>query len=936
MPGRVADFLNCLIYAVTNNRIYGQSNILYHYMKQSSIPELLSPAGSAECLTAAVSAGADAVYLGGVKFGARRYASNFTEDELVSAVRFCHARGVKVYVTHNILVKESELGESLSELLFLSSIGVDAVLIQDVGILKLVKALIPGLTVHASTQMSVHTKEGVKWAEENGVERVVMARETSIDEVSAISASGDIHPGIEIFVHGALCYCYSGQCLISSLTGGRSGNRGICSQPCRRQFSLLCCGEDDNSDMQKCRPLMTRGDYLLSPKDLCLYENIPDIVRSGVKSLKIEGRMKDPSYVAIVTDRYRKAIDDSSRKNTKGSSASVIDHKSAAEDLMFAFNRGFTPGFLSGGNSGDMISYKKSGNAGVEVGTVQGYSRKNKTADIKLYGTLIPQANDGMMAKSGTEEEGFLMRAPFTLTGNSLKVRTPFVPETGSRVFITRRDALEKDAEGIIARDGSIPEKIPCTITLRFKGKIPVCSVSAIISGREFFSEIEGWFEMEMARGRPLTSKELKKIFSKTGGTQFIADEFIIDYPGRLFAPAGLLNELRRKLFSSLDDKIYNYFRPSEDEINSVRKNIEEFLRFTGSDGLTALPAGSSSGGLKPDNLSLMNTFDGGVLSPADDFMDKRSLFCIVSDYWGAMAAFSGGADTVCIEPFIVPGKKNTVQEILGLFNSVAGKKPEECRLIWKWPKITGKKFLDFAVPLIKELSVEGFSGIMAENAGDAFAIREVYPDIQICGGPGLNVFNSFSALSLGRYFNSVIVSSELAGDEIALMEKNLHRMDKRPASGIIVHGAAEISVSGINILSSVQEEESVCGGRYFLKDMKGHKFPVSIDGEKKTHIYNSFDTCLIDYLPEILGSGIDFIVVDSRYRPADYCGKICEIYKAYLNRSRGTSQSEPDDISSGETHRVRHSESLPSLKSRIKKMSPAGITSGHYTKGCE
>lgn len=896
-------------------------------MKQSSIPELLSPAGSSECLAAAVSAGADAVYLGGVKFGARNYASNFTEGELVSAVRFCHSRGVKVYVTHNTLVKECEIEESLSELLYLYSIGVDAVLIQDAGILMLAKSLLPGLTVHASTQMSVHTREGVKWAEENGIERVVMARETPLDEVSEISGMDDIHPETEVFIHGALCYCYSGQCLISSLTGGRSGNRGMCAQPCRRQFTLLCCGEGDVPDMNKCRPLITKGDYLLSPKDLCSYDNIAAIVNSGVKSLKIEGRMKDPSYVAIVTDRYRKAIDESFRKNVGDNSASVIDHKSAAEDLMFAFNRGFTPGFLSGDSFGDMMSYKKSGNAGVEVGVVQGYSRKNKTADIKLYGTLIPQANDGMMAKSGKTEEGFLMRAPFTLAGNSLKVRTPFIPEMGSRIFITRRDALEKEAEGIIARDGSIPEKIPCTVTLRFEGRVPVCSVSAIIFGREFFSEIRGWFEMEMARGRPLTTKELKKIFSKTGGTQFVADEFIIDYPGRLFAPAGLLNELRRKLFSSIEDEIYNYFRPSEDEADLVRGNIEKFLDFLKNNSGTDELSGSSSEGNNSGNMSFMNTFNAGILPPAVDFPGNKSLFCIVSDYHSAMAAFSGGADTVCVEPFIAPGKRSSAQEISALFNSIIRKKPDECRLIWKWPRITGKKFLEFAVPMIKNLQDAGLSGIMAENAGDAFAIREVSGDIQVYGGQGLNVFNSFSALNLGRYFNSVFVSSELTGDEISLMGKDLLRIENRPSLGIIVHGAAEISVSKFNILSSVQDDEPACNGRYFLRDVKGHKFPVSIDGEKKTHIFNSFDTCLIDYLPEILNSGINIIAVDARYSSADYCKKICEIYRAALSLNSGVISSEMSDSGSGRI-------SVSSLKSGIKEISSVRLTSGHYMKG--
>ena len=261
--------------------------------------ELLAPAGSYEALTAALAAGADAVYLGGAAFGARAYAKNLTEEEILRAIDFVHLHGKKLYLTVNTLFKEEELEEQLYEyLLPYYRQGLDAVIVQDLGALRAIRRWFPDLAVHASTQMTVTGSAAARMLEQQGVSRVVPARELSLAEIQKIHKTTGLE--IECFVHGALCYCYSGQCMMSSLIGGRSGNRGRCAQPCRLPYEVY----------EKGRRLGEPGDeYPLSPKDMCTVELLPEILRAGVTSLKIEGRMKKPEYTAGVVSIYRKYLD---------------------------------------------------------------------------------------------------------------------------------------------------------------------------------------------------------------------------------------------------------------------------------------------------------------------------------------------------------------------------------------------------------------------------------------------------------------------------------------------------------------------------------------------------------------------------------------------------------------------------------------------------
>ncbi len=310
--------------------------------------ELLAPAGSMESLIAAINNGADAIYLGGNKFSARAYASNFDNETMMKAVDYAHSYNVKVYVTINTILKQSELKEALKYAGYLYEIGVDAIIIQDLGLVKLIRDVYPDFELHASTQMTIHNAEGALYFREKGMQRIVLSRELTVDEIKYISK--DLGIETEIFVHGALCVCYSGQCLMSSMIGGRSGNRGRCAQPCRMQYTLK--GENFGE----------RKAYLLSPKDTCFIDDMDAVIKSGTSSLKVEGRMKKPEYVAGVTRNYRKAID-KVLVNTK------FDLQRGRQELAQLFNReGFAKAYLYKNVGKDMMSYNYPKNTGVYIG----------------------------------------------------------------------------------------------------------------------------------------------------------------------------------------------------------------------------------------------------------------------------------------------------------------------------------------------------------------------------------------------------------------------------------------------------------------------------------------------------------------------------------------------------------------------------------------
>ena len=350
--------------------------------------EVLAPAGSMESLYAAINKGADAVYLGGNKFSARAYASNFDNDNMIKAIDYAHSYDVKVYVTLNTILKENEIDEAVKYVGFLYEIGVDALIIQDVGLLKRVREDFKDFELHASTQLTVHNGEAALYFKDKGFHRIVLSRELSLDEIKYISK--DLAIETEMFVHGALCISYSGQCLMSSIIGGRSGNRGRCAQPCRMEYTLK--GEKSGEK---------RG-YLLSPKDMCTIEDVNEVINTGTYSLKIEGRMKRAEYVAGVVDNYRKAVD-------KALFNSKYDSQAGKRQLLQLFNRsGFTKAFLQKDTGKDMMSYNSPKNAGIPLGKVDNNGEVVLKEDIKL--------GDGIRYR----DKGFTL-SKMLLNGNEIK-----------------------------------------------------------------------------------------------------------------------------------------------------------------------------------------------------------------------------------------------------------------------------------------------------------------------------------------------------------------------------------------------------------------------------------------------------------------------------------------------------------------------------------
>ncbi|MCR1970869.1 DUF3656 domain-containing U32 family peptidase [Clostridium cochlearium] len=509
--------------------------------------ELLAPAGSIDSLYAAVQSGADAVYLGGSKFSARAYASNFNEEIMRKAVDYCHIYGVKVYVTVNILLKEKELKEALEYIRYLYNIGVDALIIQDTGLFYLIKKYFPDFEIHASTQMTIHNIQGAKLLQEVGFERIVLARELSIEEIRNIS--NNLKVETEVFVHGALCICYSGQCLMSSLIGGRSGNRGRCAQPCRLPYTIV-----NNKNNEK------KSGYLLSPKDVCTIENVEDFILSGAHSFKIEGRMKRPEYVAGVVKSYREVIDSFYNGNIK-----EIDYKLKTKNLLKLFNReGFSKAYLYGNEGIGMISKKFPKNTGIYIGDVD-----NKS-NIKLKEELT--LGDGIRIN----EKGFTVskiiknnkEVDTAYTGDLVKIY-PDIYKKGDKLYKTSDVKLLK--ENSIYFEEPYGKKIKIKINIVFKKEMPITIYTNI--GDELIS-VEGEI-VEKAIKRPLSTEKIKENIEKTGDTPFEFENINFEVYEEGFLPVSKINEARREFLSKLEEFLLKKYRRnvSKEEINLDKGN---------------------------------------------------------------------------------------------------------------------------------------------------------------------------------------------------------------------------------------------------------------------------------------------------------------------------------------------------------------------------
>ncbi|MBN1194923.1 MAG: U32 family peptidase [Methanomicrobiaceae archaeon] len=853
------------------------------------LPELLAPAGSPEALRAAVAAGADAVYLGGRRFGARRYASNFDDEALAEAVRFCHGRDVRVYVTANTLVRDDELPDVVAYLLWLYERGVDAVLVQDMGVVSLARDVVPDLPLHASTQMTVHSASGVLRAMKMGISRVVLSRECPIEEITRIGnlcRGRDI--GLEIFVHGALCYCYSGQCLFSSLVGGRSGNRGTCAQPCRKPYTLVAGVTDAAGRPEHMRDIPLTYPFILSPRDLALYPHLARIVRMPVASLKIEGRMKSPEYVAVVVDVYRRALDAIADGTWTPSDDDM-------RDLALAFNRSFTGGYLMGERGLSIIGPERPGNRGLAIGRIREYDRRRGEAVVAVEGTM-PEPGDGIVVHAWgkrREDTGVVIRPPFFTEDGILRLRVAQEVEPGSPVSLTSRASLSQRAQRILAEERS--RILPVDMHLGFEDGFPVLEGEVGAAGKYGgIVTVHGDRAWEPARSSPLGEAQIKSLLERTGGTPFRIRRLEIDYPGGLFAPVGEINRLRRRFLRHVEEAVVASFLPSSPEKAAAQSGSRSVLVT-----LQEMPRAAE----KPPVP---------VLAAFSDTPET------------VREAVAGGCRRIYFEPPTGPcGTAGSDEALAGILDDMAHhchSAGAEC--VWKWPRITGPLFRSLATRVLDHSLPEAVHGVMVEGHGDGETILRHAPDIALYGGTGLNVFNHRAAGCLARRFRSLTLSQELSGQGMKELVLRARTITPHPAFEIIVHGPVEMMVSEDCLMKTHMGDAWADGGAdwFGIRDGRGHLFPVHIDGECRTHIQNARETCLIDAMPELLSTGCDVFTIDVRHRTGAYARTVSTAYSEALGHTLDAS---------ADLTRL-----LAALKKKVMACAIGGITAGHFHRG--
>ncbi len=535
--------------------------------------ELLAPAGNMESLKVAIQAGCDAVYIGGYSYSARSYADNFSDEEIIEAINYAHLYGVRVYVTVNTIIYESEVTTFMNYVDFLHKNNVDALLIQDLGMLDLVHKTYPNLELHASVQMHIHNLEGVKLAEKLGLKRVVLARETSIDLIHQIKNNSSIE--LEVFGHGALCISYSGQCLMSSLIGNRSGNRGSCAGTCRLEYDLI---EKKGSQ----ETVLNKDKYLLSTKDLNTLEYVGHIIDEGVASLKIEGRMKRPEYIYLVVSIYRKAID--SYYNT----GHVIISDDDKLELLKIYNRKFTKGFLFNEISSNIVNQYRPNHQGIKIGNV--IKQDKNFVYIKLISTVNQE--DGIRILNNHADIG--------CTLNYIYVNNKLVNKAKNGDIIKIKIKGKVDINDVVVKttDSEQLKKIHSNLELKkrkvkIKGQLfayinrPI--LLTITDGKNQI-EVKSDVKVEIAKTSIISKSQILKQLNKLGETIYEFAKLDIECDDNIFISIKLLNELRRDAINKLNSlrqyktnykkEVYTIDVPNFEQKYSLNYQINNYKQY--------------------------------------------------------------------------------------------------------------------------------------------------------------------------------------------------------------------------------------------------------------------------------------------------------------------------------------------------------------------
>lgn len=523
--------------------------------------ELLSPAGDFECLKAAIYAGADAVYLAGKSFSARSYASNFNNDELIEAIKFAHLYGVKIYITCNTLIFDSEIPKFLEYIDFIHRNNADAVIMQDIGMADLIHQTYPNLEIHASTQMHIHNLEGVKLAEKIGIKRVVLARETPINVIKDIIEKSNIE--IEIFGHGSLCLSYSGQCLISHEIGKRSANRGLCAGTCRLKYDVISNNKIIDTNI-----------YPLSCKDLLSIKNVGKLIESKVHSLKIEGRMKRKEYVYLTTSLYRKSIDNYYANINHNYDKDIIELKKI-------YNRNFTDGFLL--NNDNIINNFRPNHLGIEIGRIHDVSKHFIKIKLNDYVSI----NDGLRILNNNEDLGLLLNNFYIndqLVKNAskndiIKINKNLNVNIGDLVLKTSDNIQLTKINEYLDRN-TFQKKIP--ININFCAKLNK-KIKLEINDNEKIISINSDYIVTKSKTSSITTESIFKQLNKTNNTPYLFYINNIDVDDGIFIPVKILNDLKRSIIDKLNNSReyiipYKKERYTKDVPNFTKENNTYYL----------------------------------------------------------------------------------------------------------------------------------------------------------------------------------------------------------------------------------------------------------------------------------------------------------------------------------------------------------------------
>lgn len=823
--------------------------------------ELLAPAGSREALVAAVENGANAIYLAGNAFGARAYASNFDREALREAIHFAHLRKVAIHVTVNTIVADEEMGPLRDYLRFLYEAGADAVLVQDLGVARVAHETVPDLPLHASTQMSVSSLEGVRALAELGFTRVVLARELSLKEIRHICAHAPVE--IETFMHGALCVCYSGQCLMSSMIGGRSGNRGRCAQPCRLPYTLVDeKGQDVLGDKA--------GSYLLSPRDLSTIDVIPDLIEAGVSSLKIEGRMKRPEYVATVVRTYREAID----TYYAGKGYAVTQEE--RDDLAQIFNRDFTTAYLEGRPGKAMMSDRRPNNRGLLIGRVTAYDWDRRIVTVKLSGRLGLGDQVDFWVKVGgrvtatisalTDAKGRAVEEG--QAGDIVSFAIPSAVRDHDRVFKVYDARLMERAKETYA-SGAPVRRIPVAIAVRAAVGEPLTVTLCDAEGHRGEGRTD--FIGEPARKRPLSEEIIRKQVSRLGTSVYEMKSLYCDIAGEVMVPMSEINEARRKAVEALDA-----LRLKEIEAREHRPEPK---------------------------------FTDRIARPTP----KKADFLVAVDTLGkAEAALAAGADGILF------GGESYEHRVIA---------PEEYERAWQMAREAGAR-IDFNTPRIvhdgQQKHVERLLDAFAAFPPDAVHVHNIamlalvrrLTDFAIHADYSLISYNKQTLAFLKDYGASgATLSPELTAKEI----RQLAKESPLPLT-CIVHGRLELMVSNYCVTGSFLGGcgEGPCTqpctrGHFALKDRKDALFPLAMDQFCHMHVLNSKVLSMMPHAMKFRAAGIETMQIEAKAMGEK---EIAAIVKAYRKAM------------------AFHEEPAEAQLSWIHEQEGKDITRGHYFRG--